>query len=171
MGCVDIIDDREDSASLESLQMTPAKPHRKIETRDQSVLLLSRQTTAFALESAENEGWNMGRLCAESAMGSVSPIRKMSRDFVRSIAREWASWAGTRELSLKQLHAELVASAFPSGHDAESKALIALIAADLRDAEKWPIAGCGPGSARPLSAWRARYNGIDRCLRYMPDMV
>lgn len=57
---VDITDDREDSASLESLQMTPAKPHRRIETRDRRVSLLSRQTTAFALESAENEGWNMG---------------------------------------------------------------------------------------------------------------
>lgn len=149
--------------------MTPAKPHRRIETRDQRVSLLSRQAAAFALESAENEGWNMERICAVSAMDKgVGPMRKMSRDFVRSIAREWVSWAGTRELSLKQLHAELVASAFPSGHDAESKSLIALIAADLRDAEKRPIAGCGPEAVRPLSAWRARYNGIDRCLRHVP---
>lgn len=83
------------------------------------------------------------------------------------IAYEWDFWKATRMLSLKQLHTELLASAFPGDdRNTERRALIALIAEDLRDAELWPTAGRGPEAARPLAEWRDRYEGIDRHLRY-----
>ncbi|MCL1633557.1 hypothetical protein M2650_02710 [Luteimonas sp. SX5] len=124
--------------------MNPRKPHRTIQPN-------------FSGSLAEESSRNRGLL---------GIARATSGRLTKYAAKEFEHWAGTRELSLRQLRAELVASAFPEAWpDAESSALISLIAQDLRDAALWPVEGRGPDSVRPLSAWRARYNDLDRCLR------
>lgn len=43
--------------------------------------------------------------------------------------------------------------------------LTALVKEDLASAERFPERRGGPDTRRPLSAWRARYNHLDRYLR------
>ncbi len=123
----------------------------------------------WASEDAREEAWRAG--WPASRIGQplqVSLLRRALGPVGSFIAHEWGSWKGTRMLNLKQLHAELEASLFLGEKaDAEGRALIALVARDLHDAELWPIPDCGPGSARPLSEWRAHYGGIERYLRYV----
>jgi len=144
--------------------MKTPKPHRRVGS-----LAIAEHNCAWAAKDTGGEDWRAES--SASMLGRLSQTGLLQKSFwsVGSfIAHEWGSWKGTRMLSLKQLHAELLASSFLGDEgDAEGRALIALVAGDLQDAELWPIPDRGPGSARPLSEWRARYGGIDRYLRYV----
>ncbi|WP_144899075.1 hypothetical protein [Luteimonas cucumeris] len=140
--------------------MNPQKLHRQVDIERSREF--SQTQLALALENAENEGWRVSAAKLQGAAPLSNSERWHPRRLIRALSREFESWAGTRQLSLKQLHAELIASTFPDAtHDLENRDLIALIREDLRDAVLWSE----PEDMKPLSAWRARYNDIDRCLR------
>jgi|GEM_PF-892328 len=46
----------------------------------------------------------------------------------------------------------------------QSASLRLLIAADIKDASGFPVAGVPGTTARPMRAWRQRYNGLGRFL-------
>ena len=111
-----------------------------------------------AMQRAENEGWPPGRLPASRRPGFVSRITA----FLRSEAR---FFSGDTEMTLEQLHDRLLTVA---ARDRAARArldkLLMLMAIDIADAQRYPSLGLSVDSARPMSAWRERYAGIDRYL-------
>jgi hypothetical protein len=111
-----------------------------------------------AMQRAENEGWPPGRLPAAGRPGFASRVAA----FLRSEARFLSSDA---EMTLAQLHDRLLTvAARDRAARAQLDKLLVLMAIDIGDAQRFPSLGLSADSARPMSAWRERYAGIDRYL-------
>lgn len=146
--------------------MKTLKQHRRVGS---FAATMAERNCAWTPKDMEEEGWRSRSFPAKGqAIAACELLRKSFRSVGSFVVYEWGSWKGTRMLSLRQLHAELLASSFQGDEgDAEGRALIALVGGDLQDAELWSIPDSEPGSILSLRDWRARYGGIDRHLRYV----
>lgn len=81
------------------------------------------------------------------------------------LRREYASLKQGEDLTLEQLLARLGrATEGDRLLRKQSASLMFLIASDIKNARDFPIQGISGPIARPLRAWRQRYNGLDRFL-------
>ncbi len=81
------------------------------------------------------------------------------------LKKEYASIKIGQDITLEQLLANLSAA---TDSDRllrkQSASLKFLIASDIKNAKKFPHQDTSSPSAKPMSAWRERYNGLDRFL-------
>lgn len=111
-----------------------------------------------AVQSAENEGMPAIPLSNNADVGVFDKITSYLR-------KEYASIKTGQDITLEQLLANLTAA---TDNDRllrkQSASLKFLIASDIKDAKKFPAQGIPSATAKPMSAWRERYNGLDRFL-------
>lgn len=89
--------------------------------------------------------------------------------FVRKLARyfkgEYAFLTANSDITLDQLYRKLVlADAEDTRARNRFREMMFLMASDLREERQSPLAGSSAGMAKPMSAWRERYNELDRYL-------
>ncbi len=102
-------------------------------------------------------------------MPAISPLKNADIgvfDRITSyVKKEYASIKIGQDITLEQLFANLSAA---TDNDRllrkQSASLKFLIASDIKDAKKFPTQGIPSTNAKPMSAWRERYNGLDRFL-------
>lgn len=113
---------------------------------------------AAAVQSAENEGMPITGL-----QGNASPnlFDRMSA----YLSRQYASLKKGQDLTLEELLANLgTATDGDRRLRKQSASLMFLIASDIKEARNFPVPGVSGPVARPMRAWRQRYNGLDRFL-------
>lgn len=111
-----------------------------------------------AVQSAENEGM---ALIPSFGHPNLTVLDRISA----YLKKEYASIRTGQDLTLEQLLAKLKAA----GDDdrllrKQSASLQFLIASDIKAARGSLTQGASNTIAKPMSAWRQRYNGLDRFL-------
>ena len=113
-----------------------------------------RPTTVCALERAENEGW---------PQPGVAPPSGLASRMLAYLRARVVFHGGRDELTLEQLYERLLEiSIRDRSARAQLDSLMTVIAADIRDAKRFPLLGVPAVGARPMSAWHERYGAIDR---------
>lgn len=114
-----------------------------------------------ALQSAENEGMRISGTAADG-IGSRDTLFARMATYLRG---QYDAFGRGQDLTLEQLLASLEKAT--DGNRLlrkQSAPLMFLIATDIKLAERFPRPGVPDPDARPLRAWRERYNGLDRFL-------
>lgn len=111
-----------------------------------------------AVQSAENEAM---ALIPSFGHANLTVLDRISA----YLKKKYASIKTGQDLTLVQLLAKLRAA---GDNDRllrkQSASLQFLIASDIKAAQGSPTQGASNTIARPMSAWRERYNGLDRFL-------
>jgi len=119
---------------------------------------MDAKAPSSAMQRAENEGWPPGRHLPARRPGFASRV-------VAFLRAEVGFFNDDAEMTLEQLYDRLLSVA---ARDRTARArldkLLMLMAIDIGDAKRYPALGVPAASARPMSAWRERYAGIDRYL-------
>lgn len=117
-----------------------------------------RAELVHALQEAENEGLPPPR----PAFAKKTTFAGKVASFFRG---EYATLSANSDVTLEQLYRRLRAAAAKDRLAlTKSEEMMFVMASDIRDAKAFPQAGAPSGIARPMSAWRERYNGLDRSL-------
>ncbi len=113
-----------------------------------------------AMRHAESEGMPVVVGLPESTGSGV--FGKMAT----YLRKEYASLKRGSDLTLEELLASLVAVTEGDRRlRKQSASLKFLIASDIKDSIDYPVPGVSGAIARPMRAWRQRYNGLGR---FMP---
>lgn len=111
----------------------------------------------IAAQTAENEGMPVIGLQGKASPNVFDRISAYLR-------KKYASLKKGQDLTLEELFAKLGAATEDDRLlRKQSASLRFLIASDIKDAD-FPIPGISDSIARPMRAWRQRYNGLGRFL-------
>ena len=111
-----------------------------------------------ALESAENEGWPIQTPSTTNRLTFAGKIARYFRG-------EYAFLTASSDITLEQLYRKLMlADAKDTRARKRFQEMMYAMASDLRAEKESPLAGLPADLARPMSAWRERYNELDRYL-------
>lgn len=138
--------------------MKDAKRETSMISRERCMPAVEHAGLVPALHDAENEGWPQPGRAVAAKSTFFGKIASFFRD-------EYASATSSSDITLEQLYRELM-SAAARDRLARNKfqKMMFVIASDIRDAKAFPLAGLPVDVARPMSAWRERYNGLDHYL-------
>ncbi|WP_226470292.1 hypothetical protein [Luteimonas panaciterrae] len=129
----------------------------------------SERDTATSTTTPAHQQDRAAQSAESEAMPAISPLKNADIgvfDRITSyVKKEYASIKIGQDITLEQLFANLSAA---TDNDRllrkQSASLKFLIASDIKDAKKFPTQGIPSTNAKPMSAWRERYNGLDRFL-------
>lgn len=138
--------------------MKGTKRETSMVSRERGMPVAEHAGLVSALHDTENEGWPQ--------TGGTVPVKSTFFGRIASFFRdEYGSSASSSDITLEQLYRDLM-SAAAKDRLARNKfqKMMFVIASDIRDAKTFPLAGLPADVARPMSAWRERYNGLDHYL-------
>lgn len=138
--------------------MKDAKRETSMISRERGMPSVEHAGPVPALHDAGNEARTPSSGTAPGESTFFGKVASFFRD-------EYGSSASSSDITLEQLYRDLM-SAAAKDRLARNRfqKMMFVIASDIRDAKAFPLAGLPADVARPMSAWRARYNGLDHYL-------
>lgn len=138
--------------------MNDIKRQASMISMEQGTLAAERAGLVSALQEAENEGLPPPRPAFTKKITLAGKVASFFRG-------EYVMLTANGDMTLEQLYRRLrVAAAKDRLALTKFEEMMFVMASDIRKAKAFPQAGMSPGIARPMSAWRERYNGLDRSL-------
>lgn len=125
-----------------------------------------RETRVVASGKDDHEMLDMAGNESELSASQTKPIRvTFARRLASYFMGEYAFLTANGDITLEQLYRKLLlAEAKDTRARAKFHEMMYAMASDLRAQKESPLAGLPVSLARPMSAWRERYNELDRYL-------